>query len=48
MLNASNEHTEFGIDPDIKVDMNPEDMLRGKDTMIDEALVLIEKMNIKI
>ena len=48
MLNASNEHTEFGIDPDIKVDMTSEDMLRGKDTMIDEALALIEKMNIKI
>lgn len=42
------EHTEFGIDPDVKVNMLTEDMQRGKDTLIEAALQLIERMNIKI
>ena len=37
MLNAKSEHTEFGIDPDIKVDMSDEDMLKGIDTIIETA-----------
>jgi len=37
MLNAESEHTEFGIDPDIKVDMSDEDMLKGIDTIIETA-----------
>lgn len=37
ILNAQKEHTEFGIDPDIKVDMNESDQQRGKDTIIDTA-----------
>lgn len=37
MLNAEKEHTEFGIDPDIKVDMSDEDMLKGLDTIIETA-----------
>ena len=48
MLNAAMEHTEFGIDPDVKVNMLTEDMQRGKDTLIEAALQLIERMNIKI
>ncbi|MEN9917964.1 MAG: hypothetical protein RL662_400 [Bacteroidota bacterium] len=35
MLNANKEHTEFGIDPDIKVDMSAEDMQKGIDTIIE-------------
>ena len=30
-------HTEFGIEPDIKVDMTEEDMLKGIDTIIETA-----------
>ena len=30
-------HTEFGIDPDIKVSMTTEDMLNGIDTIIETA-----------
>lgn len=38
MLNADKQHTENGIDPDIKVDMKKEDMEKGKDTIIEEAI----------
>ena len=31
------EHLEFGIEPDIRVDMTSEDMARGLDTIIEEA-----------
>ena len=37
ILNAQKEHTEFGIDPDIKVDMNESDQQRGEDTIIETA-----------
>lgn len=37
MLNAAKEHIEFGIDPDIKVDMTNEDMSRGLDTILETA-----------
>ena len=33
---------EFGIDPDIKVDMTSEDMQRGKDTMIEKACEILK------
>lgn len=35
--NAEMEDIEFGIDPDIKVDMTKEDMDKGLDTIIEEA-----------
>ena len=38
MLNADKQHTESGIDPDIKLDMRMEDMEKGKDTIIEEAI----------
>lgn len=38
MLDANKQHTEFGIDPDIKVDMTIEDIREGKDTMIETAI----------
>lgn len=37
MLNTNKEHLEFGIEPDIKVSMTSEDMLIGRDTMIERA-----------
>lgn len=36
-FNADMEQIEMGIDPDIHVDMSTEDMLRGKDTIIERA-----------
>lgn len=38
MLDAKKEHTENGIDPDIKVDMKSKDIAKGKDTLIEEAI----------
>ena len=38
ILDANMQHTEFGIDPDIKVDMLQEDIEKGIDTIIEEAL----------
>lgn len=32
------EQLEFGIEPDVKVDMTSEDMQQGKDTIIETAI----------
>lgn len=37
MYDPDMNHTEFGIDPDIKVDMNSQDMQKGIDTIIETA-----------
>lgn len=37
MLNAEKQHIEFGIPPDIKVDLLAEDAREGIDTLIEEA-----------
>ena len=37
------EQLEFGIDPDVKVDMTSEDMQRGKDTLIETACQILKK-----
>lgn len=37
MLNAEKKQIEFGIDPDIKVDMTDDDMVKGLDTIIETA-----------
>jgi hypothetical protein len=37
MYNPQMEHLEFGIDPDIQVDMSSEDMQKGLDTIIETA-----------
>ena len=37
MYNSDMQHQEFGIDPDIKVDMTSEDMQKGKDSIIEQA-----------
>ena len=41
MLDTSLKHTEFGIDPDVKVDIKPEDWNNGRDTIIETAKEII-------
>ena len=41
ILDAQGNHTEFGIEPDIKVDISSEDWNQGRDTMIEKAKELI-------
>lgn len=40
-LDVKYRHTEFGIDPDIKVDITSEDWQKGRDTIIETAKALI-------
>jgi len=42
MLDANMEHTEFGIDPDIHVNIRAEDVTKGVDTIIEEAIRYIQ------
>lgn len=42
MLDPQMNQIEFGIDPDVKVDMTSEDMQKGKDTMIEIACKLLK------
>lgn len=42
IYNINKEHIEFGIDPDILVEMTEEDMKKGKDTIIEAARNLIK------
>lgn len=42
-LDANKQQIEFGIDPDIKIDMTKEDEERGLDTIIEAARKLIAK-----
>lgn len=37
IYDANRQSTEFGIDPDVKVDLKIEDLIRGKDTIIERA-----------
>lgn len=41
-LNADKQQIEFGIDPDVKVDMTEEDKARGLDTLIEAARQLLQ------
>jgi len=41
MLDANKQDTEHGIDPNIKVSLTPDDILNGKDTLIEEAIKLL-------
>ena len=43
MYDAEMNQIEFGIEPDVRVDMSEADILRGKDTIIEEACVLLKK-----
>ena len=42
MLDPQMNQIEFGINPDVKVDMTSEDMQKGKDTMIEIACKLLK------
>ncbi len=43
MFDPQMNQLEFGIDPDVKVDMTTEDIQRGKDTIIETACNLLKK-----
>lgn len=43
MFDANMQHIEWGIDPDVKVDMNIDDELKGVDSIIETAVSLILK-----
>ena len=45
LYDADMKHTEFGIEPDIKVSMSTEDMLNGKDTIIETARKQLKEKN---
>ncbi|GAB6009744.1 S41 family peptidase [Dysgonomonas reticulitermitis] len=42
ILDAEKNHTEFGIDPNVDVDMTDEDIIKGVDTIIERARVIIK------
>lgn len=39
ILDAKKQHTEFGIDPEVSVSLTNEDIQKGKDTIIEAAIV---------
>jgi hypothetical protein len=43
ILDANKNYTEYGVDPDIKVDINESDQLNNIDTIIEEALNYLRK-----
>ena len=42
-FDADMQHTEFGIDPDVRVDMSDEDRTRGIDTIIETAREILKR-----
>lgn len=42
-FNADKEHIEFGVEPDVRLDMKPEDLNNMKDTYIEYARKMIKK-----
>lgn len=42
ILDAAKNQTEFGIDPDVEIDMTDEDINRGLDTIIEKARQIIK------
>ena len=43
MFDAEMQQIEFGIDPDIKVDLDPADQAEGIDTIIEAARAFLNK-----
>lgn len=41
ILDSNKQHTEFGIDPKVPIALTEEDIQKGKDTIIEEAIVRI-------
>ncbi|MDR2691064.1 MAG: S41 family peptidase [Dysgonamonadaceae bacterium] len=42
-FDADKQHIEFGIDPDIRIDLLPSDVAKGEDTLIEAAKDLLKK-----
>jgi C-terminal processing protease CtpA/Prc len=47
ILDAQGNHTEFGIEPDVKVEITSEDWDKGVDTIIEEAIKLAKEQTKK-
>ncbi|MBQ5663756.1 MAG: S41 family peptidase [Bacteroidaceae bacterium] len=47
ILDAEGNHTEFGIEPDVKVDISSEDWNKGVDTIIEEAIKIAKELTKK-
>jgi C-terminal processing protease CtpA/Prc len=45
MFNAEKEHIEFGVEPDIKVEMLKSDIAKNRDTIIEAARALLRNSN---
>ena len=45
ILDVNKQHSEFGVEPDKEVNLDPEDVKKGKDTIIEEAIQLILTAN---
>lgn len=45
LLDANKQHTEFGVAPDIVVNLDDDDVERGIDTLIEEAIKLLLSTN---
>ena len=45
VLDVNKQHTEFGIDPDTVVSITGEDIMKGRDTIIDAAIELLLAKN---
>ncbi|MBQ5705225.1 MAG: peptidase S41, partial [Bacteroidaceae bacterium] len=43
ILDADGNQTEFGIEPDVRVDITSEDWDRGVDTIIEEAIKIAKE-----
>ncbi|MDL2281923.1 S41 family peptidase [Parabacteroides sp. OttesenSCG-928-G06] len=43
MLDENKQHTEFGIEPDIRIDITAEDYATGKDTLIEAAIRYLQQ-----
>jgi plastocyanin domain-containing protein len=42
MYDGNMQHIEFGIEPDISVDLDSTDVAKGKDSLIERACRLLE------
>jgi len=46
MYDAAMQHTEWGLDPDVKVDMSALDASLGYDSIIERAITLIRGLDV--
>ena len=42
-VDRDKQHIEFGIEPDVKVSMRMEDVMRKKDTLIEQARAILNQ-----